>query len=39
MISDFNHVIFFHVDTVQLLSHGEIMRKVKHDLEILKVIV
>ena len=36
MISDCNHVIFFHVEKVHLLSHGEILRKVKHDLETLK---
>ena len=39
MISDFKHVIFFHVDKVHLLSHGEILGKVKHDLETLKAII
>ena len=36
MISDFSHVIFFYVDKVHQLSHGEILGKVKHDLETLK---
>ena len=32
-------VILFHVDEVQLFSHGEILGKVKHNLETLKTIV
>ena len=28
MISDFNHVVFFNVDKVHLLSHSEILGKV-----------
>ena len=36
VLCDFSSVILFNVGEVHLLSCGEILGKVKHDLEILK---